>query len=212
MCRTVWLTFKDFDPMCDIRQALDVADACVEFADVTMKCTAGNEKPNIPVTVESGAYPRIRCRSCGVAPLLSDANPHPGVWSGTVTWGPNQYEDLISESSIESYRLYVVYDFLRKLGEPVAEMTAALWANQFNASKCDVTYYKVTQDIVLPDGFAYFMVVPFTRGGLELSVGSLSQRIQDDGRVAVASSCIRGGMARLSWLVAVLLWRLGFPA
>lgn len=131
---------------------------------------------------EDGQYPLLRCRVCGIGPLHRDQNPKPRHWAGVVTWGANQYDGEISEVSIDSYRLYVINERLQKLGPPQAVLEAKVWANLFNTTHCNNEYYKAHVDFILhPDAFS-FMVVPLTRGGLELNIGTISDRIVDVSR------------------------------
>jgi len=136
-----------------------------------------------------------------------------GHWGGVVTWGPNQFEAAISETSIDSYRLYVVNDRLQKLGPPRAFVEAKLWANLFNPTSCDVRYYEARVNLALPDAAAYFMVVPFTRDGLEMNIGPTSERIVDLMQVATTSGvalCLNRVSSLIIWISLLPFWIAGY--
>lgn len=190
---------KDFDPRCVERQAPG-GDPCIFFRHITLDCPAANDRPNIEVVKQEGEYPLIRCRVCGMN-VESDTNPLGGRWSGRVAWGPNQFDAMISETSIDSYRVYVADEKLVKLGESFARVEAKQWANLFKPAECNPSYYEAYLDISLPSGAVYFMVVPFTRGGLELNVGPVVP--VEDLAISFPSRAARFGIDR--WLVRLLL-------
>lgn len=163
----------------------------MEFGHVTLGCPEGNNRPDTQVVHMDGAYPSLRCRVCGIDALGADKDMRRGVWAGVVAWGPNQFEAAISETTIFSYRLYVVNDRLLKLGGKLAEVEVRLWATQFDTSFCDTSYYRFEVETRLLPGAAYFMVVPVTKGGLELNVGPISEPIEDLGNLLSLSAATR---------------------
>lgn len=194
---------RDFNAECDHRRALRAADECVQFGHVTLGCPEGNNKPDMRAIHMDGAYPLLRCRVCGIGMLSLDTDMRRGFWAGTVAWGPNQFESTISETAIDSYRVYVVNYQLHKLGVALATQEAKLWATLFNSSHCDKRYYSVDLVKALPVGATYFMVVPVTKSGLELSVGPTSERIEDLGNV-VGSMSAAGPLMESSMLAAMV--------
>jgi len=201
-----------FDLGCDQRRSITPPDACVEFGDAQLSCPASNMFRGRPVSLDSGAYPRIRCRVCGIAHLHPDEDPVAGFWKGPVSWGPNQFNGDISETEIHSYRLYVVDAQYQKIGEPLAIQEVKLWAS-LRAECCNTEFYQVHLDLRLPENYTYFMVVPVTIAGLELNVGPASERIEDDdGVVAVQAGARRSSPAATAVAAAAtmlpLLWSL----
>lgn len=180
-----------FDIACEHRKTITPQDVCVEFSFAQMSCPAGNTFEGRNVALESGGYPRIRCRVCGVGHLPVDSDSRPGFWNGQVTWGPNQFDSTLSESEIFSYRLYVVDSQYQKLGHAVAEQEVRLWAT-LQMTCCDTSMYKASVELELPQNSSYFMVVPVTLGGMELNVGPTSERIRDlGGEVAATGAACR---------------------
>jgi len=149
-----------------------------------------------------------------MGPLPVDMDMRARRWRGAVTWGPNQFEATISESSIEAYHLYVVNDRLQKLGENLAVVEAKLWANLFNTSTCDRHYYVANLDLELPAGAAFFMVVPLTKGGLEMNIGTISERIEDVFAIATTSDawCAGPSSSFIAWVLPFLVWSIGSAA
>mmetsp|Transcript_80621 Transcript_80621/g.202839 ORF Transcript_80621/g.202839 Transcript_80621/m.202839 type:complete len:522 (-) Transcript_80621:118-1683(-) len=190
-CRTVFHTEDEmFDLSCDHREAITPPDPCVEFVSVQVSCPAGNLFPSRPVSFDTGAYPRLKCRICGLDHLPADANPTRGHWAGTVSWGPNQYERAISEIEIHSYKLYLVDTMYQKIGDALAVQEVKLW-HSLSLTCCDTSFYHADLDIVLPANASYFMVVPVTVLGLEINVGPVSERIVDDDRIKASASSAR---------------------
>jgi len=180
-----------FSARCDWRKSIIPPDTCVDFVDAQMSCPADNQYEGRPVILDDGAYPRIKCRVCGIGHLPPDGNRHASKWAGEVTWGPNQFLGKISETEILSYKLYVVDAQYQKLGDAVATEETKQWATLKTDFCCDTSFYKATIDIDLPINFTYFMVVPVTRGGLELNVGPVSDRIEDSLQLSVSTSGAR---------------------
>lgn len=200
-CRTVFHSEnRMFDDRCDHRRAITGPDTCVEFVDVQMSCPADNEYEGRAVVLDSGAYPLIKCRVCGIAHLKPDGNRYANRWAGQVTWGPNQFLGEISETEIWSYRLYVVDAQYQKLGKPVATQEARRWATLSTDFCCDTSFYKATLDIALPQNFTYFMVVPITRVGFELNVGPVSDRIEDNVQLSTSAN---GAVRSRAWAAAL---------
>lgn len=201
-CRVIFNQMKDFDPACVQRPAAGELDACIDFSHVSIGCPAGNAAIISNVDVLDGRVPLLKCRVCGLGALPSDQHPMKDRWRGTLTWGPNQFEGMISEVAINHYRVYVVNELWQKLDDPQYLVDARVWANLFNTTYCDTTMYKAHLDVALPHGYAYFMVVPVTGKGLELNVGPLTARIVD--YVAALSRAARGAVA---WqAISALLW------
>lgn len=190
----------DFDPSCVEKEAPG-GDPCVVFNHVTISCPAENDTPNRQVLKQEGEYPLIRCRVCDLQ-VSPDTDMRLEYWSGTVSWGPNQFDAIISETSIGSYWVYLADDRLRKLGNSLIRVEARLWANLFKTEICDSGYYQAQLNLTLPAGTAYFMVVPFTRGGVELNIGPV-KRIHDLGTVA-ADSAMRPAVGTLRGAVATV--------
>jgi len=134
----------------------------------------------------------------------TDSSIYRDRYNGTVSWGPNQFDSMISESSIDSYRVYLADAQLRKVGPIQAIVEAKQWANQFNPGSCDAdTYQADLLDVALPAGTTYVMVVPYTRspGNLEMNVGPVADLVDLGSKVWVAS----GANNRLPTLMPVLL-------
>lgn len=179
MCRTVYhFVDKMMDIKCDHRKAITKPDSCVEFRSVQMSCPAGNLIEGRAVFLEDGAYPRIHCRVCGIGHLPEDSDSRTGFWRGKVTWGPNQFNNVLTEAEIKAYKLYVVDSQFQKLGEPLATQEVRLWAT-LRKTCCDTSTYEAHLDFELPQNSSFFMVVPVTLAGLELNVGPTSERIRD---------------------------------
>jgi len=179
-----------FDLACDHRKAITPPDPCVEFVSVQMSCPAGNLYPSRPVTHDGGAYPKLKCRVCGLDHLPEDANPMRGHWAGKVSWGPNQFERAISEVEIQLYKLYFVDSMYQKIGDAVATREVRLW-HSLSLTCCDTAFYSADLDVALPMNATYFMVVPVTILGLELNIGPVSERIVDDDRIRMSASSAR---------------------
>lgn len=174
------------DVGCDHRRAITDADSCIEFRSVQLSCPAGNTESFKTVDLEKGAYPRLRCRVCGIEHLPADSDPAEGAWTGQVSWGPNQFDGQLSESEIASYSLFIVDAQFQKLLR-VATQEVRLWAT-LQATCCDMSTYKVQVATLLPPNATYFMVVPTTTAGTELNVGPISERIIDSNPVRPAMS------------------------
>mmetsp|Transcript_20522 Transcript_20522/g.71014 ORF Transcript_20522/g.71014 Transcript_20522/m.71014 type:complete len:245 (+) Transcript_20522:116-850(+) len=213
MCRTVYMKQEEmFDLACDHRKSISKPDPCVDFVAVQMSCPAGNLFPSRPVVHDSGAYPRLKCRTCGMNRLPDDGSPIRGAWAGRISWGPNQFGSAISETEIHSYKLYVVDAMYQKLGEALHTEEVRLWAT-LPMTCCDTSFYGADIDIDLPQNYTYFMVVPVTIAGLELNVGPVSARIVDKGnsqrvtsgtRRSLASSFVSAPLAVLAVLVTLV--------
>jgi len=126
-----------------------------------------------------------------------------GIWNGIVEWGPNQFGAIISETSIDSYRVYLADGQLRKIGPALAFVEAKQWANLFNPSLCNPDYYRARVNTTVPEGAAYFMVVPFTRGGVEMNVGPVKRMVDLGTPVAVTS--LAKPLSAGQWCEAMLL-------
>lgn len=181
-----------FNYQCDQRKSVSPPDPCVDFSFVQISCPAGNMFPYRSVGQDDGAYPMLKCRTCGIKPLEPDASPYRGRWAGKVSWGPNQFLGTISETEIQSYLLYITDAMYQKLGRPLASEEVQLWST-LTATCCDTSFYSADLDIELPVNYTYFMVVPVTIAGLELNVGVVSDRIKDVGTHLMTASGSRRG-------------------
>mmetsp|Transcript_51805 Transcript_51805/g.143461 ORF Transcript_51805/g.143461 Transcript_51805/m.143461 type:complete len:378 (+) Transcript_51805:65-1198(+) len=208
-CRTMYQRLRDFSPGCTARRVPAEVDDCIEFSHLTLQCPADNFHPDQYALPIEGQYPLLRCKVCSLSAPSGDRDPRRGLWAGTVGWGPNQFERSISETSVQAYRLYVVDDALEKLGKPLAERAAKLWATNLlpDSSSCDALYYQADLAVALPARAASFMVVPVTRGGTELHIGPTAA-IDDIATVAVdgAARCGRRALlaAAAAWLAAAI--------
>jgi len=196
---------RDFPLGCSAQRVLGEVDDCIDFGHVTLQCPADSFFPNRLATPIDGRVPLLRCKVCGLGVIGADRDRRRGLWAGTVTWGPNRFERGVSETSVQLYRLYVVDDALRKLGQPLASTEAKLWATSLmpGASACDERYYQAEVAFAVPAGAAAFMVVPVTRGGLELNVGP-TLPLEDIG-AAGADGAVRSGGAAPLVAIAVIV-------
>lgn len=206
-CRTVY-HFDDemLDVECDHRRPITPVDVCVEFRMAQVSCPADNHLLGRPADIDDGAWPLIKCRTCGIAPLHGDEDDRRGWWSGHVSWGPNQYEHVLSEAEVSAYKLYVVDSQYQKLGPHLALREVKRWAS-LRLECCDLEMYEADITLLLPQNASYFMVVPVTVAGLELNVGPTSDRIRDIGNRVAAP--IAGGRREAASSVLVTL-ALGF--
>lgn len=193
----------DFDPKCVLRRAPG-GDPCIVFSHTVLNCPAGNLEPNRAVDKQEGEYPLIRCRVCDLL-VSEDSDMRASYWTGTVEWGPNQFGATISETSIDSYRVYVADEKLRKLGPWRAFVEAKVWANLFNPRSCNPDYYRAHLEIYLPKGAVYFMVVPFTRGGVEMNIGPVKRLVDLGTLVGGPATNQARRLPAVQWLPAALM-------
>jgi len=175
----------------------------VEFSAVQMSCPAGNLHRGRSVNYDSGSPPALKCRVCGIEHLEPDSDMHRGYWAGRIAWGPNQYEDTISETEVLEYRVYVVDAQYQRLTErPLAVEATRPW-NSLQKGCCDHSAYHVDLVVELPVSSTYFMVVPLTKAGLELNIGPVTTRIEDLGDLVhvAAADMLR---LQVTWLLSLM--------
>merc|ERR1719215_1345416 len=128
MCRTVFHKREElFNVGCDHRRVVTPPDPCVSFSAVELSCPPGNTRFGHQAQKDHGEYPKLKCRVCGVNHLPPDESSVAGVWAGRISWGPNQFEGVISETEIRAYRVYVTDSWYQKLGTPVLEKEGKIW-------------------------------------------------------------------------------------
>lgn len=199
-----------FNIACDHRRAITPPDPCVSFSAVQLSCPAGNKYFGLGVKRDHGGYPKLKCRTCGLKRLPADSSNLLGIWAGRISWGPNQFEGVVSETEIHSYKVYITDSWYQKLGQPVLYREVKMWAT-LRMKCCDLDFYSGEVEVLLPENSSYFMVVPVTLAGLELNVGPVSDRIVDVGTRQAKSAALRPYatplLALLSSAVAIFFRR-----
>lgn len=214
-CRAIYYTEgMMFDAQCGRQRSPATVDPCVDFNYLQVSCPADNVLGSRPAVLDAGVYPLLQCRVCGLAPLPADGDLRRGYWSGTVSWGPNQFGSSLNEAAVRAYKLYIVDSQYQKIGSAVSTQEVRFWVS-LQQSCCNTALYQASLQIELPLNASYFMVVPVTLGGLELNVGPTTTRIKDVGtRAGIASAGHR--RERSTWpgalVVAALAALAALPA
>jgi hypothetical protein len=143
-----------------------------------LECPATNTEAGRTPQI-STAFPDFLCKVCQ-ATLGDDSNIDALVFTGNLTFGPNQFQGKANEAMIKEYRVYFVDIDTGMLGsEALAAVDALGSASDVDESCCNTNMYQVTlSDILLPNNSLpkYLAVVPVENLGegeeLEMVTGT----------------------------------------
>ncbi|CAK0902633.1 unnamed protein product, partial [Prorocentrum cordatum] len=134
---------------------------CLSGAFPDFYCPADNaDAGRIPVIFT--ALPDYLCKVCE-ATLGDDSNSDAGVFTGTLTFGPNQVYGQAYEATIKEYRVYFVDAATGVLASEVLATVGVDSLAPVDSSCCDGGRYQVTiSDVSLPNDTAswHLAVVP----------------------------------------------------
>jgi len=143
---------------------------CVEDKVPLLECPASPSFGQTPNEVSGyDSYPLIKCKVCGMT-IGSDTNAQAEVYSGTITFGPNMFQNVINETNIDKYKVYLATSGDEKVGPALTEVNAS---SSVGSSCCTIDAYSVTlSDVVLTRQVSdKIMIVPVDAAGTEMPTG-----------------------------------------
>lgn len=148
----------------------------MEESKLLFRCPLDNAARREPELV-NGSH-SIKCRICGmIYTALNDTDSRQGIISSVLRFGPNMLDDVVNETDIEGYAIFMVDDCGRTMAEPLAILPKQDWAI---SSCCQYDAYEFNFTTQLPSGMTgmTLAIMPNTTAGL-LLVGVKTDFIED---------------------------------
>lgn len=159
---------------------------CVASGPIRFQCPANNFAIGLRPYLVSAS---ISCQPCAIQTYVVDTNLAQGQFSGTIAWGPNMINGAVDESHIDGYTVLVVDDCGLRLSVPggpdhkyVPKIPGLL------QGCCTREAYSVSWSLTLPQGYGYFMVVPYSSAWGELDAGPVVPILDDTGSSGVRAA------------------------
>merc|ERR1712151_393753 len=112
------------------------------------------------------------CKVCAVGAIATDTHLDQGFYSGVLTFGANQKNNLLDETDVSGYRVWFADASLNKLGSDY--VSSVTLSNKIATADCGCssTQYSVTMaGVTIPTGATGFMVVAVDTLNFEMPVG-----------------------------------------
>jgi hypothetical protein len=123
--------------------------------------------------------PRVLCKVCAVAAIPTDTNLDQGVYSGVLTFGPNQLGGWLDETDVSAYTVWFADASYNKIGS-AAVGTVSAGKIAYADCGCSNNRYSLTMsDVAIPSGATGFMVTPVDNFNYEMPVGQYVGGIVD---------------------------------
>jgi hypothetical protein len=96
-----------------------------------------------------------------------------GTYSGTFTFGPNQIDNVLDETYISAYKVYLANANLTKMSTTAAATITVTSPVSISTCGCTGNEHSVTLSMVdIPSGATGFMIVVVDSYGMEMPVGT----------------------------------------